>query len=96
MLVGSMQLGIDPHYILTDQQVIVHMLVLVPVLFIWHSPVLANYYHIQIQMVVQTSSLLVHLFLSLYNIYIYIYCCRLVEQFWLISFIVTPIVLQLR
>ena len=72
MFVGSMQLGIDPHYILTDQQVIVHMLVLVPVLFIWHSPVLANYYHIQIQMVVQTSSLLVHLFLSLYNIYIYI------------------------
>jgi len=29
MLVGSMQLGIDPHYILTDQQIIVHMLVLV-------------------------------------------------------------------
>ena len=27
MLVGSMQLGIDPHCILTDQQVIVHMLV---------------------------------------------------------------------
>ena len=27
MLVGSMQLGIDPYYLLTDQQVIVHMLV---------------------------------------------------------------------
>ena len=83
MLVGSMQLGIDPHCILTDQQVIVHMLVLVPGLV--HLALASvgkllsytNTYGCSNQQLIGSLILL-----SLY----YIYCCRLVEQFWLIPF----------
>jgi len=83
MLVGSMQLGIDPHYILTDQQIIVHMLVLVSSLVHLALAIIGKLLFDTDTDGCYNQQLIVSLIsLSLYHIYF----CRLVEQFWLIPF----------
>ena len=94
MLVGSIQLGIEPHCILTDQQVIVHMFVLV-----------SSLVHLALASVgkllfySETDGCLNHqiigsfILLSLHYIYI---VAGLLSNFGSSSFIVIPIVLQLR
>jgi len=94
MLVGSMQLGIDPYYILTDQQIIVHILVLVSSLVHLALAIIGKLLFDTDTDGCYNQQLIVSLIsLSLYHIYIF---AGLLSNFGSSLFIVTPIVLQLR